>query len=181
MKIRRASMVCLVWMCGACVAESDDSGGSSEGGSESSGSAPTEGAADGCTNTVVLGRYPDDTCTPGTEMGTVTLDLAVSCGVWSRDSPMGTKDDSFTRYQCYEDRLCFTVHPGSASCEVGGEDADIELMAGVCQPDKNVVPGITPHTKILSGLAGCPAAPEGFACPNSAVGEATPGVVACSG
>ena len=164
-------MVCLVWMCGACVAESDDSGGSSEGGSESSGSAPTEGAADGCTNTVVLGRYPDDTCTPGTEMGTVTLDLAVSCGVWSRDSPMGTKDDSFTRYQCYEDRLCFTVHPGSASCEVGG----------VCQPDKNVVPGITPHTKILSGLAGCPAVPEGFACPSSAVGEATPGVVACSG
>ena len=35
------------------------------------------------------------------------------------------------------------------------------------------------YSKILSGTEACPEAPAGFACPVSAGGSGTPGVVAC--
>ena len=167
------------------VAGCGDSGAGGTGGDTGGESGGESGEPEGAcaTNTVVLGRYRDDQCTPGTEVGTVTLVLAESCGSWSRDTPVGTKDDSFTRYQCYADRFCFTVHPGSISCEAGADDADVELKAGVCQQDKPVdgAPEIKNYTKVISGLEGCPAAPEGYSCPSSAVGEGTPGVAVCSG
>jgi hypothetical protein len=140
---------------------------------------PGDGAEAPCTTTIVLGRYHDANCTPGAEFGTITLELADACGAWTRQSPQGTRDDSFTNYQCWSDRFCFTVHPGSATCETGDEDADIQLMAGACQPDKNQPGGVTNYTRILDGLDPCPAPPEGYACPDSAVGDATPGVSAC--
>lgn len=172
------------WVLGLLVVAGCDDPGAGESSGDTggdTGGASGEGAC--ATNTVVLGRYHDDQCTPGTEVGTVTLVLAESCGSWSRSTPVGTKDDSFTRYQCYADRFCFTVHPGSDSCQTGEDDADVELKAGVCQQDKPVegAPEIKNYTKVISGLEGCPAAPEGYSCPSSAVGEGTPGVAACSG
>src|SRR5262245_48428138 len=68
-------------------------------------------SSNGCTGTVTIGRYRTADCTPGEEVGTVTLEVARSCDAWTRSAIGGTKTDSFTRFQCFRDRFCFTVHP----------------------------------------------------------------------
>jgi hypothetical protein len=173
-------MCMILWVTLAC----DGGGGDSDTGSDDSGSSTVETGmlAQGCTSTIVLGRYHSDQCQPGEEFGTITLELTEPCGSWTRDAPGGTKTDSFTRIQCYRDRLCFTVHPGSATCEPGADDADVGLMAGDCQRDKSAdgVSVMNNFTKILGGIEDCPEPPPGFACPDSAIGDGTPGVLACS-
>jgi hypothetical protein len=109
------------------------SGGGGSGGGGSGGGA----SSDGCTGTIVIGRYKTDQCVAGEEVGTVTIDLSKSCDFWTRPGMNGgTKDDSFTRFACYGDRFCFTLHPDSATCAPGTQDGDVELLAGVCQKDK---------------------------------------------
>jgi hypothetical protein len=140
-------------------------------------------SSDGCTGTVVIGRYRTADCVPGEETGVVTIDVAKSCSSWTRAAPGGTKTDSFTRTQCFRDRFCFTVHPGSDSCAPGNEDGDVELRSGVCQKDKPLPDGtsINAYSKILSGTDACPEAPAGYVCPISASGAGTQGLKAACG
>jgi hypothetical protein len=173
MKIGRVLLGALL-ACG-CGEGSDGAGAEAD---ASTDAAPM--GAPECVGTVVLGRYRTADCTPGEEVGTVTIHLARPCDAWTRSSMRGTKTDSFTRLQCYRDRVCFTVHPDSATCAPGASDADVELRAGVCQRDKPLPDGtlLDNFTKVISGLDDCPEAPAGFACPMSDGGDGTQGVQA---
>lgn len=115
-----------------------------------------------CNAVVVVGLYGDDNCTPGSEVLTISFNIAAACFGWSRVSGSDTVYNSASRFQCYRDRLCYTQYVHSCVCSSENaqkvEDKDARTT---CQKDPT--PGI--WTKVLSGTDACPEAPAGFECP----------------
>jgi len=88
----------------------------------------------------------------------LTVDLSYTCFGWERSLPDGTtRWNSATNFRCYKDRVCYTQHPATGTCEAPIGTTDKEWRADTCSAG----------TMILSGTADCPEAPaEG--CPSSA-------------
>ncbi len=153
------------FLLGACSTE-DDSGSNEE---------PTGT----CDAQVVIGFYTDPECTQevAASSPTRTYDTTRSCFDWVGNSAAG--ENSATNFQCYRDRLCYTQHPATLTCD-GNRFTDKEARTDVCLLDTANPNGGEIYAKIVSGTEGCPAAPAGFECPASASGEGTPGIAACS-
>jgi hypothetical protein len=127
-----------------------------------------------CGAQVVIAFYADSRCQPGTEVGQRRYDTAQACFSW-RAAGSAAQENSATRFQCYRDRLCYTQHADSLVCGGARAVTDKESRTDRCTKEPN---GAL-YSKILNGTEACPEAPAGFACPASAGGLGTPGVLAC--
>lgn len=88
----------------------------------------------------------------------LTVDLSYTCFGWERSLPDGTtRWNSATNFRCYKDRVCYTQHPASGTCEAPIGTTDKEWRAGTCSAG----------TRVISGTEECPEAPVG-GCPLSA-------------
>ena len=189
----------------ACLLACDGDGGTSSAGSatsssgadetthaaDASGDVPTGDAAttatgtesadatgatgDGCGAKVIIAFYTDADCNAGSQKGQRAYNTAMDCFSWSANGSNAT-ENSATRFQCYSDRLCYTQHPNSLTCEDGGFGAtDKQAKNGECVKE----PEGMLYSQIVGGNEGCPAPPPGFECPTSAAKMGTDGVVAC--
>lgn len=117
----------------------------------------------------LVGFYPSDQCTPGTEVMKLSYDLSQTCFGWRRDAGSSTRDNSATHFQCYRDRVCYTQSTRVLTCN--GSVTDKEYRTDACiKDDAGDI-----WLKLLSGTESCPEAPAGFSCPHSNPGEGTPG------
>jgi hypothetical protein len=158
--------------CGA------DSGGGGSGGGKatSTNTAATGGGTEGCGAKVTIAFYPDASCTPGTETGQRVYDTGQTCFSWTA-AGSNAGDNSATRFQCYKDRICYTQHPNSLTCEQATPGpTDKQAKTSECLKE----PSGTLYSKVLAGTDNCPAAPQGFECPESAAGMGTAAIAACS-
>lgn len=131
-----------------------------------------------CSAVVTLGLYGTDTCTPGTEVMLIRMNLANDCYGWTRTSSRGEVQNSATRFRCYRDRLCYTQTPTNLTCTGRPEDKESRTDRCTLEPMGGL------WTRILGGTEGCPEAPAGFQCPVSGSAGGTAGVVpatACGG
>lgn len=117
----------------------------------------------------LVGFYPTDQCTPGTEVMKLTYDLSQTCFGWRRQAGSSTRDNSATHFQCYRDRVCYTQHTQALTCSNTPTDKQFSTT-GCTKDDAGDV-----WLKLLGGTEGCPAAPAGFACPLGNPGQGTPG------
>jgi hypothetical protein len=155
----------------ACAALAAACGGSATG-SPDSGS-PDAGTA-GCGAQVLIEFFSDADCL--TKVGSRRYDTSLTCFSWTAQGS-NAQQNSATRFQCYRDRLCYTQHPTSLTCEGGSKgQTDKQARTDAClkEPD-----GVL-YSKIAGGTEACPAAPSGFECPSSAAQSGTAGIVACS-
>ena len=111
---------------------------------------------------VLIAFYTDASCTQ--EVGRRRYHTGMSCFSWVA-SGSHAQQNSADGFQCYRDRLCYTQHPGSLTCE-GGFSTDKEARVGECVKE----PAGRLYAQIVSGTESCPAAPAGFSCPASAPG-----------
>jgi hypothetical protein len=118
----------------------------------------------------LVGFYPDDTCTPGTEVMKNVYDLSQTCFGWRRTTDTGTRDNSATHFKCYRDRVCYTQHTKLLTCNTTATDKEFRTDACI-KDDAGAI-----WLKLLSGTESCPVAPTGFACPGSEPGAGTGGV-----
>lgn len=118
-----------------------------------------------------VGFYPNDQCTPGTEVMVLQYDLSQTCFGWRRSAGNGTRDNSATHFECYRDRVCYTQHTKVMTCS-SEHVTDKEYRTDVCIKDD----GSDVWLKLLSGTESCPEAPVGFSCPRSNPGDGTPGI-----
>ena len=117
----------------------------------------------------LVGFYPSDQCTPGTEVMKLSYDLSQTCFGWRRQAGSGTRDNSATHFQCYRDRVCYTQHTRELTCNT--QPTNKEFRTDACiKDDAGEV-----WLKLLGGTESCPQAPADFACPRSNPGEGTPG------
>lgn len=117
----------------------------------------------------LVGFYPTDQCTPGTELMKLSYDLSQTCFGWRRDAGTSTHDNSATHFQCYRDRVCYTQSTRVLTCD--GSVTDKEYRTDACiKDDAGDV-----WLKLLGGTESCPVAPAGFSCPHSDPGAGTPG------
>ena len=95
----------------------------------------------------------------------LTVDASRACFGWERTVGGGdTRWNSATNFRCYNDRLCYSQHPNSGSCE-----------APLGTTDKQWLSSCSAGAMILSGIEDCPdAPPEG--CPLSDQQEGTAGL-----
>ena len=123
---------------------------------------------DGAGARVTVGFYETSACEAGEEVATLTYDTSVACYGWTRNtSGGGTRDNSVTRMACYRDRVCFTQHVETLSCDKSTA-TDKESRTDACLREPT---GQDLWSKILSGTEECPAAPSGFECPVSGTQE----------
>ena len=140
-------------------------GGSTASTSSGDGGSGGGSAGDECTAKVEIALYKNDQCTDPPVV-IYTLDTAQSCAGWTRETDTGEmRSNSATRFQCYQDRLCYTQYVESFTCD-SGEAAMTEDKEARTNCAADPTPGI--WAKILSGTEKCPAAPAGFECPMGA-------------
>lgn len=135
----------------------------------------TAATADGCGAQVLIAFYDDAECQ--NQRGMRVYDTGLDCFSWTAAGSKA-KENSATRFQCYADRLCYTQHPNSHTCEDGGFGrTDKQAMLNTCLKEPE---GVL-YSKLIGGTEACPPAPEGFECPLSAPREGTDGIAACGG
>ena len=117
----------------------------------------------------LVGFYPSDQCTPGTEVMKLSYDLSQTCFGWRRQAGSGTRDNSATHFQCYRDRVCYTQHTRELTCNTQPTNKEFRTDACIKDDAGDV------WLKLLGGTESCPQAPTDFACPRSNPGEGTPG------
>jgi hypothetical protein len=117
----------------------------------------------------LVGFYPDDRCTPGTEVMKNVYDLAQTCFGWRREASPSPRDNSATNFQCYRDRVCYTQHTRVLSCDTTPTDKEFRTDACIKDDAGDI------WLKLLSGTESCPPAPGGFSCPRSEPGQGNPG------
>lgn len=117
----------------------------------------------------LVGFYPTDQCTPGTEVMKLTYDLSQTCFGWRRQASGSTRENSATHFQCYRDRVCYTQHTQVLTCDNTPTNKQYSTTACI-KDDAGEV-----WLKLLSGTESCPVAPSGFACPLSEPMQGTPG------
>lgn len=118
----------------------------------------------------LVGFYPTDQCTPGTEVMMLSYDLSQTCFGWRRSASNGTRDNSATHFQCYRDRVCYTQHTRAMTCNTTATDKEYRTDACIKDDAGDV------WLKLLGGTESCPEPPPGFTCPTSNPGEGTPGM-----
>lgn len=87
-------------------------------------------------------------------------------------------DNSATRWQCYRDRVCYTQHIETLTCNTS-RPTDRQARTDACLPEP--YPSNKLWTKLVGGTEDCPPASPGFECPISAEFEGTPGIQGWSG
>jgi hypothetical protein len=117
----------------------------------------------------LVGMYPTDQCTPGTEVIKLSYDVSQTCFGWRRDTGTMTRDNSATHFQCYRDRVCYTQHTRELTCSTSATDKEVRIDACIKDDAGDI------WLKLISGTESCPPAPTGFTCPRSSPGEGTPG------
>ncbi len=117
----------------------------------------------------LVGFYPSDQCTPGTEVMKNVYDLSQTCFGWRRSTGSSTRDNSATHFQCYRDRVCYTQHTQVLTCNTTATDKEFRTDACIKDDAGDV------WLKLLGGTESCPAAPAGFSCPRSDPGAGTGG------
>ena len=117
----------------------------------------------------LVGFYPTDQCTPGTEVMKLSYDLSQTCFGWRRQAGTSTRDNSATHFQCYRDRVCYTQHTKVLTCDTTPTNTQFSTTA--CTKDD----AGDLWLKLLGGTESCPVAPSGFSCPLSAPSEGTTG------
>jgi hypothetical protein len=122
-------------------------------------SASTSGGAQ-----VVIAFYTDAACTQ--QAGQRRYHTEMACFSWVANGS-NAQENSASHMQCYRDRLCYTQHPNSLTCE-GGFSTHKEARVGECVKE----PAGRLYSRIVSGTEGCPEPPAGFTCPTSAPGGA---------
>jgi hypothetical protein len=132
---------------------------------------PSAGSAEATSGTtgaqVVIAFYTEPGCVDGTEVGRRRYDTGQACFSWFA-AGSNAQSNSADHFQCYRDRLCYTQHPGSMTCD-GGFGTGKEARVGQCAKE----PAGRLYARIISGTEDCPPAPEGFECPNTAPGGAS--------
>lgn len=118
----------------------------------------------------IVGMYPSDQCTPGTEVIKLAYDVAQTCFGWRRQVANGTRDNSATHFQCYRDRVCYTQHTRELTCNTTATDKEVRTDACIKDDAGDI------WLKLIGGTESCPAPPPGFACPRSNPGAGTPGM-----
>lgn len=154
----------------ACGEDETGSGGSTSG-EESSGT---------CNAQVEIGFFTDADCTQPVMASEPTrvYDTTQACFSWEGNSAAG--ENSATRFQCFRDRLCYTQHPATLSCDLGSP-TNKEARTDECVLDTQTPDGSRAiYAKVIRGTENCPEAPEGFECPVSNLREGTSGVAACT-
>ena len=149
-------------------------------GSDSSENNSNSNTSEGtCNAQVVLEFYTDANCTTKVTAAepTRTYDTTQSCFSWTGNSAAG--ENSATNFRCFRDRLCYTQHPASLSCDIS-RPTNKEAKTDECVLDTSNPNGGAIYAKIISGTESCPEAPAGFECPVSAGGEGTTGIAACT-
>ena len=127
-------------------------------GNAGAGAAHASMTAEGTTGAqVTIAFYTDAACTE--QAGQRRYHTEMSCFSWVAQGSHA-QENSASHFQCYRDRLCYTQHPNSLTCE-GGFSTDKEARVGECVKE----PAGRLYSKILGGTESCPAAPEGFNCP----------------
>src|SRR4029453_19264794 len=106
---------------------------------------------------VTIAFYTDAACTQ--QAGQRRYHTEMSCFSWVAQGSHA-QENSANRFQCYRDRLCYTQHPNSLTCE-GGFSTAKEARVGECLKE----PAGRLYSKVLSGTESCPVAPAGFDCP----------------
>lgn len=165
-----------------CDSDGDDAADTSAGADTATSAADTSDGdvapadvdpATGCGAKVLIAFFTDENCTE--QAGQRVYDTGQTCFGWeSSGSHAGS--NSATRFQCYRDRLCYTQHPETLTCEGGSKgQTDKEARLGECL--KEVAGSL--YSKLISGTEACPEAPVGFACPASGAEDGTAGIAAC--
>ena len=114
---------------------------------------------------VVIAFYDDAACTR--EVGRRRYDTSLACFSWVAVGS-NAQENSATRFQCFSDRVCYTQHPDSLTCD-GGLATDKESRTGLCLKE----PAGRLYSMLVSGTESCPAPPLGFECPTSPPGAGT--------
>lgn len=117
----------------------------------------------------LVGFYPSDQCTPGTEVIKLSYDVSQTCFGWRRTASNGTRDNSATHFQCYRDRVCYTQHTRELTCDTSATDKEFRTDACIKDDAGDI------WLKLLSGTESCPEPPPGFTCPRSNPSEGTSG------
>lgn len=115
-----------------------------------------------CTARALIAFYSDAACT--TMVGMRSYDTSQECFTWTAPGS-SAMENSATRFQCYQDRLCYTQHPNTLDCTDGGfgqTDKQARLAMCIKEPDGQL------YSMLLSGTEACPPSPAGFECPTSA-------------
>jgi hypothetical protein len=152
--------------CGDDDAEDGSGAGTTTGGSG-------ENECDGAKVTIAF--FSDAACSDANKVGQRSYDTSLECFSWTADGS-NAEDNSATRFQCYSDRICYTQHAGTLTCE-GGTVGPTDKQAKNAECIKE--PAGTLYSKIVGGNEACPAPPAGFECPESAAQMGTDGLVAC--
>jgi len=149
----------------------DDTGSDDTSGDDTAGEDTNAGT---CTATVTIAFFSDEACTD--QVGMRVYDTSETCFSWTATGS-NAQDNSATRFQCYDDRLCYTQHAGTLTCEGGSVGpTDKEAQNEVCIKES----AGTLYSKLIGGNEDCPPAPEGFECPSSLAQEGTDGIEACA-
>lgn len=133
-----------------------------------------------CTAQVEIGFFSDPECTQLVTGASPTrvYDTTQSCFSWEGNSAAG--ENSATRFQCFRDRVCYTQHPATLSCD-NPTPTNKEARTDECVLDTQTPDGSRAiYAKIIGGTEGCPEAPADFECPLSEPQQGTTGIEACS-
>jgi hypothetical protein len=128
-----------------------------------SGVVDTVSSGEICTEsrTVEVGIWGNGGDCSGDPAFILEVPLTQACFGWERSLENGeTRWNSATRFQCYQDRVCYSQHPDSDTCE-----------APLGTTDKEWRSECSAGTKLLSGTDDCPPAPgEGCSLSDKQVG-----------
>ena len=147
-----------------------------DGGGGGGGDTDAGGGATTCPGSVTLRFFTDADCTipvTGPEGDSRTYDLTQTCFSWAGLSSAG--DNSATNFQCYRDRVCYSQHPGTLTCDnpmASHKEARTDVcLLGTEAPTGNI------YALLTGGSESCPVAPDDFECPTGSAGGA--GTAAC--
>src|SRR5262245_43368499 len=92
------SLALTLVLLGACA---DSGGDQGTGGSSTA----------GCGAKVTIAFYSDAECTEANKAGQRAYDTGLECFSW--EGGANADGNSVTRFQCYNDRICYTQHPNT--------------------------------------------------------------------
>jgi hypothetical protein len=158
----------------ACSSDGAGSGGGGGSGTTTSGSGGATGSVCGGAK-VTIAFFSDAACSDANKTGQRAYDTSLDCFSWTAQGS-NAQENSATRFQCYNDRLCYTQHAGTLTCSGGSTGpTDKQAKNGVCIKE----PSGTLYSLLVGGNEACPPPPAGFECPTSASEMGTDGIEAC--
>lgn len=160
---------------GAGTTSDTGAGGKATTTASGAGGTQTSTGTGACTAKVIIAFFTDASCSAANKVGQRAYDTSLDCFSWTAQGS-NAQENSATRFQCYNDRICYTQHPNTLTCTGGMGPTDKQAKNAECIKE----PAGTLYSKLLSGNEGCPAPPPGFECPESSASMGTDGIEACT-